>query len=210
MKNNNGVDLDLKDKSHDSVNLTNVHENLHDWTAQLKLEAGEEQIANEDEKLAARGHDTKGRFMKGNPGKPKGSRSKLTQRMLDHAASLPMTPEEVMASLFSDSRADPELCLKAAKVYGDWVYYKAPNIEVVADVEFDSAASIEEQVDLFLERSEEDEQKNKFSRIRKFGFAAAGMQKEDFEAFIEAYGDVPVGKIHTEEEHEEAKKIMFE
>lgn len=197
MKNNNGV------------NLENVHENLHDWTAQLKLEAGEEQIANEDEKLAARGHDTKGRFMKGNPGKPKGSRSKLTQRMLDHAASLPMTPEEVMASLFSDSRADPELRLKAAKVYGDWVYYKAPNIEVVADVEFDSAASIEEQVDLFLERSEEDEQKNKFSRIRKFGFAAAGMQKEDFEAFIEAYGDVPVGKIHTEEEHEEAKKEMF-
>lgn len=171
-----------------------VPDELKEWTKELKLKEGEEQVANKNEEHAKKGHDTKGRFMKGNPGKPKGSRSALTQRMLDHAANLPLTPEEVMASIYSDSRADPELRLKAAKVYGDWVYYKAPNIEVSMDVEFDTAASIEDQVDLFLERSQEEEQKQKFARIRKYGRDAMYVSEEDFIAFEEAYGAIPEGK----------------
>lgn len=169
----------------------NVNPELVESTLDRILKEGEEQIPHSNTEYAEKGRDNKGRFMKGNPGKQKGSRLKITQRMLDHAASLPMSPEEVMASLFTDPMLDPELRLKAAKVYGDWVYYKAPNVEVTMDVEFDSAAAIEDQIDLFLERSESEEQKNKFSRIRKFGYEARGCTEEDFKAFIEAYGAVP-------------------
>ena len=187
-----------------------VPKELQEWTKELKLKEGEEQVANKNEEHAKKGHDTKGRFMKGNPGKPRGSRSALTQRMLDHASSLPLTPEEVMADLFADPRVDPELRLKAAKVYGDWVYYKAPNIEVNMDVEFDTAASIEDQVDLFLERSQEEEQKQKFARIRKYGRDALYVSEEDFIAFEEAYGAIPEGKGSVPEETKNEAKEQEE
>lgn len=183
-----------------------VPKELQEWTKELKLKEGEEQVANENEEHAKKGHDTKGRFMKGNPGKPRGSRSALTQKMLDFAASRPVAPYEVLYELYTSPTTDDDVKFKASKTLGEWVYYKAPNVEVSMDVEFDTAASIEDQVDLFLERSQEEEQKQKFARIRKYGRDALYVSEEDFIAFEEAYGAVPVGTKNEAKEQEEDVK----
>lgn len=160
-----------------------------------KLKEGEIQVPNEHHKNV----DTKGRFMKGNTAakginKYAASRAALTKRMLEHAASLDLTPEEVLSSLFTNQATDPELRFKAAKAFGEWIYYKAPNLEVNIDVEMDNASSIEDQVDLYMERSSEVKQAMKFKRIRKYGRDALGCTEEDFKAFEERYGSIPEGK----------------
>lgn len=80
-----------------------------------------------------------GKFLpgyKGGPGRPKGSRNKMTQLMLDRVAARSedgLSPEEVMLDIMQDPNMPPELRLKAATQITNLVHPKASSIEVRMD-----------------------------------------------------------------------------
>lgn len=77
-----------------------------------------------------------GRFQKGNKfGRPKGSRGKLTQLMLDRVASSHLSPDEVLIQIYEDPNIPPDLRFKAASKVADLVYPKAASVEVKIEEE---------------------------------------------------------------------------
>lgn len=105
------------------------------------------------------GRDLKtGRFVNGRakagPGRPKGSRNKMTQLMLTrvHRASEEgMSPEDVMLAIMQDVSMPPELRFKAAAKVADLVYPRAASVEVkVEDVENKTIEQIDDQIKVLL------------------------------------------------------------
>lgn len=81
-------------------------------------------------------HCTGGQFKKGNPGKPRGSRNKLTQMMLDRVAQRQesgLSAEEIMIDIMQDPKASPELRFKAASKIADIVFPRAASVELEVD-----------------------------------------------------------------------------
>lgn len=75
-------------------------------------------------------------FAKGNPGRPKGSRNKMTQRMLDRVAERQeagLSAEEIMCDIMQDPNQPAELRFKAAAKIADIVYPKAASVELEID-----------------------------------------------------------------------------
>lgn len=77
-----------------------------------------------------------GKFQKGNKfGRPKGSRGKLTQLMLDRVAASHLSPDEVLIQIYEDPNIPPDLRFKAASKVADLVYPKAASVEVKIEEE---------------------------------------------------------------------------
>lgn len=96
------------------------------------------------------GRDTKtGKFTgtgKG-PGRPKGSRNKMTQRMLNRVAARSedgLSMEEIMMDIAQDPEMPAELRFKAAAKIADLVFPKAASIEVQID---EKEAMTKDQID---------------------------------------------------------------
>lgn len=84
------------------------------------------------DELESRGMEpSTGRFQKGNKfGRPKGSRGKLTQLMLDRVAESQLSPDEVLIEIYQDPSIAPDLRYKAAAKVADLVYPRAASVEV--------------------------------------------------------------------------------
>ena len=84
------------------------------------------------EELESKGmNPSSGKFQKGNKfGRPKGSRGKLTQLMLDRVASSHLSPDEVLIQIYEDPNIPPDLRFKAASKVADLVYPKAASVEI--------------------------------------------------------------------------------
>lgn len=93
---------------------------------------GEERLPGVTDELESRGmNPNTGRFQKGNKfGRPKGSRGKLTQMMLDRVADSQMHPDEVLIEIYQDPTIAPDLRFKAAAKVADLVYPRAASVEV--------------------------------------------------------------------------------
>ena len=83
-------------------------------------------------------HNKKNQFIPGNPGggRPKGSRNRMTQLMLDRVASRQesgLSSEEILMDIMQDPEMPPELRFKAAAKISDLIYPKAASIEVQMD-----------------------------------------------------------------------------
>lgn len=81
------------------------------------------------------GKFTKGDW-KGGPGRPKGSRNKMTQRFLDRVQARTedgMSMEEILMDMAQDPNCIPDLRFKAAKTILELTIPKASSIEVVMD-----------------------------------------------------------------------------
>ncbi|QWY14136.1 hypothetical protein PQC41_gp003 [Escherichia phage vB_EcoP_SU7] len=89
------------------------------------------------EELESKGMEpSTGRFTKGNKfGRPKGSRGKLTQLMLDRVAASHLSPDEVLIQIYEDPSIPPDLRFKAASKVADLVYPKAASVEVKIEEE---------------------------------------------------------------------------
>lgn len=79
-----------------------------------------------------------GQFVKGNAGggRPKGSRNKMTQRMLNRVADRSedgLSMEEIMMDIAQDPNMPAELRFKAAAKISDLVYPRASSVEVKMD-----------------------------------------------------------------------------
>lgn len=79
-----------------------------------------------------------GQFVKGNSGggRPKGSRNKMTQRMLNRVADRSedgLSMEEIMMDIAQDPNMPAELRFKAAAKISDLVYPRASSVEVKMD-----------------------------------------------------------------------------
>lgn len=114
---------------------------------------GDERLPGVTDDLEARGMDPNtGRFGKGNKfGRPKGSRGKLTQMMLDRVAIAQLSPDEVMIDIYCDPTVDPDLRFKAAAKVADLVYPKAASVEVkIEDATATSEETINAQIKDFL------------------------------------------------------------
>lgn len=94
-----------------------------------------------------------GQFVKGNTqgkGRPKGSRNKMTQRMLNRVAERSedgLSMEEIMMDIAQDSQMPAELRFKAAAKVSDLVYPKASSVEVKMD---EKESMSKEQIDARL------------------------------------------------------------
>ena len=94
-----------------------------------------------------------GQFVKGNSGsggRPKGSRNKMTQRMLNRVAERSedgLSMEEIMMDIAQDPNMPAELRFKAAAKVSDLVYPKASSVEVKMD---DKENLSKEQIDARL------------------------------------------------------------
>lgn len=99
-----------------------------------------------------------GRFVRGQakagPGRPKGSRNKMTQIMLSrvHKASEEgCSPEDIMIQIMKDVELPPELRFKAAAKVADLVYPRAASVEVkVEESEGKSIDQIQDQIKMLL------------------------------------------------------------
>lgn len=103
--------------------------------------------------LESRGMEPKtGRFQKGNKfGRPKGSRGKLTQLMLDRVAASHLSPDEVLIQIYEDPNIPPDLRFKAASKVADLVYPKAASVEVkIEDENAINEESLNAQIQDFL------------------------------------------------------------
>lgn len=83
-------------------------------------------------------HNKKNQFVPGNPGggRPKGSRNRMTQLMLDRVAARQesgLSSEEILMDIMQDPEMPPELRFKAAAKISDLIYPKAASIEVQMD-----------------------------------------------------------------------------
>lgn len=89
------------------------------------------------DELESRGMEpSTGKFQKGNKfGRPKGSRGKLTQLMLDRVAASHLSPDEVLIQIYEDPNIPPDLRFKAASKVADLVYPKAASVEVKIEEE---------------------------------------------------------------------------
>lgn len=81
-----------------------------------------------------------GRFLPGHsgPGRPKGSRNKMTQLMLDRVSERSedgLSMEEIMMDIAQDPNQPSELRFKAASKIADLVYPRAASVEVTIDEE---------------------------------------------------------------------------
>lgn len=90
-----------------------------------------------------------GKFLQGNPGggRPKGSRNKMTQKMLDRIAARSedgLSMEEILMDIAQDPNQPAELRLKAASKIADIVYPKASSVEVKVD---EDSVMTKEQID---------------------------------------------------------------
>ncbi|WAX14269.1 hypothetical protein ECO319P1_00113 [Escherichia phage ECO319P1] len=91
-----------------------------------------------------------GQFVKGNSvakGRPKGSRNKMTQRMLNRVSERSedgLSMEEIMMDIAQDPNMPAELRFKAAAKVADLVYPKASSVEVKMDEKEDMS---KEQID---------------------------------------------------------------
>lgn len=80
-----------------------------------------------------------GKFMPGNTsgkGRPKGSRNKMTQRMLDRVSDRSedgLSMEEILMDIAQDPDMPAELRFKAASKVADLVFPKASSVEVKMD-----------------------------------------------------------------------------
>lgn len=96
-----------------------------------------------------------GKFLPGNnlgKGRPKGSRNKMTQRMLDRVAARSedgLSMEEIMMDIAQDPKQPAELRFKAAAKISDLVFPKASSVEVKMD---DEGVMNKDQIDLELKR----------------------------------------------------------
>lgn len=93
--------------------------------------------------------DVSGKFLQGNPGggRKKGSRNKMTQRMLDRIAERSedgLSMEEILMDIAQDPNQPAELRLKAASKIADIVYPKASSVEVKID---EDSSMTKEQMD---------------------------------------------------------------
>lgn len=93
-----------------------------------------------------------GQFLPGNKGggRPKGSRNKMTQRMLDRVCARSedgLSMEEIMMDIAQDPNQPAELRFKAAAKISDLVYPRASSVEVKMD---DEGAMNKEQIDTRL------------------------------------------------------------
>lgn len=84
--------------------------------------------------------DTTGRFVPGHsgPGRPKGSRNKMTQLMLDRVSARSedgLSMEEIMMDIAQDPDQPSELRFKAAAKVADLVFPRAASVEVTIDDE---------------------------------------------------------------------------
>lgn len=89
-----------------------------------------------EESLAEIYHNDKNLFKPNNPGRPKGSRNKMTQKMLDRIAERQeagLSAEEILCDIMQDPNQPPELRFKAAAKVADLVYPKAASVEVEID-----------------------------------------------------------------------------
>jgi len=117
----------------------------------------EEQILSliEKEEVDVLGRSlTNGRFVKGKakpgPGRPKGSRNKMTNQMLtrvfersEHGQSM----EEIMMNIAQSDEMPPELRFKAAKAVADLVYPKVASVDLkIDDLEEKSIEQIDDQL----------------------------------------------------------------
>lgn len=106
----------------------------------------------EDEVVNGRNVRT-GHFVKGNSrgnGRPKGSRNKMTQRMLNRVAERSedgLSMEEIMMDIAQDPNMPAELRFKAAAKVSDIVYPKASSVEVKMD---EKETMTKEQIDARL------------------------------------------------------------
>ncbi|EFV9058526.1 hypothetical protein GE321_00840 [Shigella sonnei] len=89
------------------------------------------------EELESKGMEpSTGKFTKGNKfGRPRGSRGKLTQLMLDRVAASHLSPDEVLIQIYEDPNIPPDLRFKAASKVADLVYPKAASVEVKIEEE---------------------------------------------------------------------------
>ena len=89
------------------------------------------------EELESKGMEPNtGKFTKGNKfGRPKGSRGKLTQLMLDRVAASHLSPDEVLIQIYEDPNIPPDLRFKAVSKVADLVYPKAASVEVKIEEE---------------------------------------------------------------------------
>jgi len=108
-------------------------------------------MSDQSEDINVSGQDkVTGRFVKGNTlgkGRPKGSRNKLTQQMLNLFASrqeVGMTPMDIMIDIYTNPDLDWELRFKAAGKAMDMVYPKASSVEVKMD---DEGARTKDDID---------------------------------------------------------------
>lgn len=114
---------------------------------------GEERLPGVTEQLESRGmNPNTGRFQKGNKfGRPKGSRGKLTQMMLDRVAEAGLSPDEVLIDIYCDPNIPPDLRFKAASKVADLVYPKAASVEVkIEDANAVNEDAINDQIKDFL------------------------------------------------------------
>lgn len=94
-----------------------------------------------------------GQFVKGNTsgkGRPKGSRNKMTQRMLNRVSERSedgLSMEEIMMDIAQDPNMPAELRFKAAAKVSDLVYPKASSVEVKMD---EKESMTKEQIDARL------------------------------------------------------------
>lgn len=84
--------------------------------------------------------ETTGRFLPGHagPGRPRGSRNKMTQLMLDRVSERSedgLSMEEIMMDIAQDPNQPSELRFKAASKIADLVYPRAASVEVTIDEE---------------------------------------------------------------------------
>ncbi len=96
------------------------------------------------------GHFKKG--CKAGPGRPKGSRNKMTQQMLTRVATRSeagMAMDEIMMDIAQDPKQPAELRFKCAKAVADLVYPKASSVEVKMD---DNDSLTKEQIDSRLQQ----------------------------------------------------------
>lgn len=87
---------------------------------------------------------------KGSGGRPKGSRNKMTQRMLNRVAERSedgLSMEEIMMDIAQDPNMPAELRFKAAAKVSDLVYPKASSVEVKMD---EKESMTKEQIDARL------------------------------------------------------------
>ena len=81
-----------------------------------------------------------GKFLPGHsgPGRPKGSRNKMTQLMLDRVSARSedgLSMEEIMMDIAQDPNQPSELRFKAAAKVADLVFPRAASVEVMIDEE---------------------------------------------------------------------------
>ena len=105
------------------------------------------------DELESRGMEpSTGKFQKGNKfGRPKGSRGKLTQLMLDRVAASHLSPDEVLIQIYEDPNIPPDLRFKAASKVADLVYPKAASVEIkIEDENVINEDSLNAQIKDFL------------------------------------------------------------